>query len=90
MDRKAIMNPTRIQLLRRKISSLADELVRLEAKRDEIVEGRVKASTPEEKRRCSGEAGAVFPEISRARARMSHARRLLARAQGDEYQVAKK
>jgi hypothetical protein len=84
------MNHARIQMLRQKLSILANELKRLEAKRDEVVERRLKATTPEEKRRCSGAAGAVFPQISRVWTRIGYAKRLLAHTQGDEYQVAKK
>ena len=81
------MNHEQVQLVRQKLGTLGEELVRLEAKRDAIVERRGKATTPEERHMCAREAGAVFPEISRVRGRIGHARRLLAHSQGDEYQA---
>ena len=47
------MNPARIRILRQKLSSLADELARLETKRDELVERRVSATTPPERLKCA-------------------------------------
>ncbi len=90
VDESAIMNLERVQMLREKVVTQGEKLARLETQRGEIVEWRDKATTAEVKRECARKAGAVFPEISRIRERISHARRLLAHSQGDEYQTSSK
>jgi hypothetical protein len=82
----SLMNPARIKILQQKLSKLAVELDRLETKLDEIVAKRGSANKSSEKLKCSREAGAVFPKISRVQDRIRQAKRLIAHAQGDEYQ----
>jgi hypothetical protein len=71
--------------LNNQLAILADELSQLEAKRDQIVQKRCAATTSEEKRKCSREAGGVFAAMSKTQRRIRGAKRLLARAEGDEY-----
>ena len=82
------MNPGNARKLRDKLTLLSGELVRLERKRDGVIEGRHSAVTVEEKRRCAGEIGAVFADLSDVQRRIDAVKRLLARAEGDEYEFA--
>ena len=82
------MNPGNARKLRDKLTLLSGELVRLELKRDGVIEKRHSAVTVEEKRQCAGEIVAVFADLSDAQRRIDAVKRLLARAEGDEYEFA--
>ena len=68
------MSPDNVQNLKGKIALLTEELSELETKRDGAVE----------KRRVR-EVVTAFATISDVQRRLDAARRLLARAEGDEY-----
>jgi hypothetical protein len=68
------MTPDTTQSLKNRIATLAEELARLERKRDDIIQ-----------RRCTEELVAVFAEMKDVQSRLDAAKRLLARGEGDEY-----
>lgn len=80
------MNAARMERLRQRLASLATELGALEAELDKVVAKATGTPTEEQRRACAREAGRLLAQISRVRARLHHGRRLLAHAQGDEYQ----
>lgn len=68
------MTPDTAQSLKNKIATLAEELSRLERKRDDIIQ-----------KRCTEEVVAIFAEMRDVQRRLDAAKRLLARGEGDEY-----
>jgi hypothetical protein len=74
------------RLLKRQISKFTEEFMRLEAERDAAIRARHLAVTPEQKRQYTAEIVRAMGDMRRVEQRLHCAKRLLARAEGDEYE----
>ena len=78
------MRPINVQRLQEKIASLSSELSQLELKRGEVIARRPNLAASD-RPAFFREVTQVFDTIKKTERRLHVAKRLLARAQGDEY-----